>query len=110
MKTTQTFSILFWANKAKSTSDGLPLFARITIDGKRAEISLKRKVDPEIEANKFFNHYQANGWKIAGKTPMEDWQASANKWMLNAQNFETKAKAKPGPTNLNKNKKYDIPL
>jgi hypothetical protein len=48
MKTTQTFSILFWANKGKSTSEGLPLFARITIDGKRAEISLKRKVDPNL--------------------------------------------------------------
>jgi Site-specific recombinase XerD len=46
MKTTQTFSILIWANKAKATNDGLPLFARITIDGKRAEISLKRKVNP----------------------------------------------------------------
>ncbi len=46
MKTTQTFSILIWANKVKATTDGAPLFARITIDGKRAEISLKRKVNP----------------------------------------------------------------
>ena len=46
MKITQTFSILIWANKTKATNDGLPLFARITVDGKRAEISLKRKVDP----------------------------------------------------------------
>jgi len=44
MKTTQTFSILIWANKAKATKTGLPLFARVTIDGRRAEISLKRKV------------------------------------------------------------------
>jgi hypothetical protein len=47
MKTTQTFSILIWTNKTKATIDGLPLFARVTIDGKRAEISLKRKVNPE---------------------------------------------------------------
>jgi integrase len=45
MKTTQTFSILIWANKTKATQDGAPLFARITIDRKRAEISLKRKVN-----------------------------------------------------------------
>jgi site-specific recombinase XerD len=44
MKTTQTFSILIWANKAKETKDGLPLFARVTIDGRRAEISIKKKV------------------------------------------------------------------
>jgi Arm DNA-binding domain len=47
MKTTQTFSILIWANKTKETADGLPLFARVTVDGRRAEISLKRKVNPE---------------------------------------------------------------
>ncbi|MEM0942278.1 MAG: Arm DNA-binding domain-containing protein [Bacteroidota bacterium] len=47
MKTTQTFSILIWANKAKATQAGLPLFARITVDGRRAEVSLKRKVAPD---------------------------------------------------------------
>ncbi len=42
MKTAQTFSILIWANKSKATKSGLPLFARITVNGRRAEISLKR--------------------------------------------------------------------
>ncbi len=46
MKITQIFSILIWANKAKATNDGLLLFARSTVDGKRAEISLKLKVYP----------------------------------------------------------------
>ncbi len=47
IKPTQTFSILIWANKAKADAAGLrPLFARVTIDGRRAEISLKKKVDP----------------------------------------------------------------
>ena len=41
MKTTQTFSILIWANKAKSTYKGIPINARVTIDGLRAEISIK---------------------------------------------------------------------
>lgn len=41
----QTFSILIWANKARSSSKGYPLYARVTVNGKRAEISLKRKVD-----------------------------------------------------------------
>lgn len=47
MKTTQTFSILIWANKARISSEGLPLYARVTIDGKRAEISLKKRVSEE---------------------------------------------------------------
>lgn len=53
---------------------------------------------PENEALKFFNHYQATGWKIKGITPITDWQAAAHKWMLNANKFE--------PAKSNK----DVPL
>lgn len=45
MKTNQTFSILIWANKARKKDEELPLYARVTVDGKRAEISLKTNVD-----------------------------------------------------------------
>lgn len=43
---------------------------------------------PAVEANKFFHHYQSNGWLVAGKTPMQHWPASAHKWMLNTNNFK----------------------
>jgi len=47
MKTTQRFSVLIWADKRKTDAAGLvPLYARITYLGKRAEISLKRRVHP----------------------------------------------------------------
>jgi hypothetical protein len=71
MKKTQTFSVLIWANKAKETKDGLPLFARVTVDGKRIEISLKKKVPSDLwdgkagvvtgsgESVKFLNNYIA---------------------------------------------------
>jgi site-specific recombinase XerD len=39
-----TFSVLFWANQSKTRNGLTPLYARITIDGKRAEISLKRTI------------------------------------------------------------------
>lgn len=39
---------------------------------------------PDIEALKFFNHYQGIGWKIGGKIPIVDWQATARNWMLKA--------------------------
>jgi hypothetical protein len=45
---------------------------------------------PDVEAKKFFNHYKAIGWKIKGITPIEDWQAAAHKWMINAGKFENK--------------------
>ncbi len=59
---------------------------------------------PDIEAKKFFNHYKAIGWKIKGITPIEDWQAAAHKWMLNASKFEN-AKETKAPVPL-KDLKY----
>jgi len=48
MKCVQSFSILIWANRAKADQSGLlPIYARVTVMGKRAEISLKKKVKPE---------------------------------------------------------------
>jgi len=47
MKSTQRFSVLIWADKRKTDAKGnVPLYARITYMGKRAEISMGRKVDP----------------------------------------------------------------
>jgi hypothetical protein len=63
---------------------------------------------PELEGRKFFNHFQSNGWKVGGKTPMKDWQAAANKWMLNSKNFSPRGK--PDTIHLNKNKNYNKPL
>ncbi len=55
---------------------------------------------PVIEAKKFFNHYKAIGWKIKGVTPIEDWQAAAHKWMINAGKFENKRQDEtPAPEN-----------
>jgi hypothetical protein len=41
MKNSNSFSTLIWANKSKSDVNGMmPLYARVTVMGKRAEISL----------------------------------------------------------------------
>lgn len=42
METKITFSILFWLNVTKSKNDIAPIYARVTVNGRRAEISLKR--------------------------------------------------------------------
>ena len=44
MKTSSTFSILFWADFARAKDNQASIYARITVNGKRATISLKRKV------------------------------------------------------------------
>lgn len=43
-----------------------------------------------LEAEKFFNYFQSNGWKVGGRAPMKDWQAAARNWLLNSHKFETK--------------------
>lgn len=40
-----------------------------------------------FEAQRFYNYYAANGWLVGGKTPMQDWEASANNWITNSLNF-----------------------
>jgi len=45
MKTSSTFSILIWINASRAKNNEAELFARITVNQKRANISLKRKVN-----------------------------------------------------------------
>ncbi|MCM4161687.1 site-specific integrase [Antarcticibacterium flavum] len=47
MNSQQTFRILFWLNKSKAKDIRLPIYARVTVNGRRAEISLARYCDPE---------------------------------------------------------------
>lgn len=43
MQTSKTFAIHFWLQIAKEKDGFAPVFARVTVDKKRLEISLKRK-------------------------------------------------------------------
>lgn len=69
---------------------------------------------PEIEANKFFNYFSSNGWLVGGKTPMVDWQASAQNWMINSRNFNHNADTAPidraRHLNTGTDKDYSEPL
>ncbi|MFO8148332.1 MAG: Arm DNA-binding domain-containing protein, partial [Gillisia sp.] len=47
MNTTPTFRILFWLNETKTNDTLAPIYARVTINGRRAEISLRRQCTPE---------------------------------------------------------------
>lgn len=35
------------------------------------------------EGEKFFHHYQAQGWKVGNGQPITDWASLAQKWILN---------------------------
>lgn len=69
---------------------------------------------PEIEAQKFFNYFSSVGWLVGGKTPMVDWQAAAQNWILNSINFNHNTDTIPTQHRQNLNattdKNYAEPL
>ena len=71
----------------------------------------KEKNNSEIEAQKFYNHFQSNGWLVGGKSKMKDWRAAARNWMLNANKFQPKSNT-PQPNHLHtpNSKNYAEPL
>jgi len=44
MQTSNTFSIIFFTRKSRNTKNQVSIYVRITVNGKRSEISLKRNV------------------------------------------------------------------
>jgi site-specific recombinase XerD len=42
----QNYSLLFWLNRSKAKNGKAPIYCRITIDGKRTEISMRQNIDP----------------------------------------------------------------
>ena len=67
---------------------------------------------PEQEAQKFFNYFKSVGWLVGGKTPMVDWQAAAQNWMINVPKFISNAEQPNKAKHLNTttDKDYSEPL
>ena len=67
---------------------------------------------PEQEAQKFFNYFKSVGWLVGGKTPMVDWQAAAQNWIINAPKFISNAEQPNKAKHLNTttDKDYAEPL
>lgn len=65
----------------------------------------------QIEAEKFFNYFESNGWLVGGKTKMKNWKAAAKNWMLNSNKY-SKPTNSPQPNHLHtqNEKNYDEPL
>ena len=46
-------------------------------------------VDPVVEAEKYFNYYTNNDWRIGkGRSKMKDWRLAACNWLLNAKEYK----------------------
>ena len=42
------------------------------------------------EAERFYDHFQGNGWRVS-KVAMKDWHAAARNWIRNAADFKARA-------------------
>lgn len=51
---------------------------------------------PITEINKFFDYYEANGWRV-GRNPMKSWEAAMRNWKHNFQTYGTKTRSNHGP-------------
>ncbi|MCK0135301.1 hypothetical protein [Arenibacter sp. S6351L] len=73
---------------------------------------------PLNEGIKFYNHYQGVGWKVGGKSNIEDWKATAKNWMLRAKELDRDSamsgrshkKMKKNYLDISINKNYGEPL
>ncbi|WP_027470952.1 hypothetical protein [Saccharicrinis fermentans] len=60
------------------------------------QIYFEQKGYSEIEAQRFFNYYESNGWMVGGRSKMKDWKAAARNWMLNIQRYQVNSFEKQG--------------
>ena len=74
----------------------------------------KEKNKTDLEAEKFFNHFESNGWLVGGKSKMKNWQAAARNWISRSEEYaktsSNNTRPKPGNLNVNQNKDYSVPL
>ena len=73
------------------------------------------KESTSLEAEKFFNHFESNGWLVGGKTKMKNWQAAARNWILNGLKFkqetqQARFRNSNDHLHVNQDKDYSIPL
>ena len=53
--------------------------------------------DAQTDAAAFCDHFQSNGWRVSGKTPMADWRAAFRRWMHRRAQFLPAGAATPPP-------------
>ena len=79
-------------NHSSVTSSGVEKlvskFIKPTLE--ETQIYFLEKKFPEVEAQRFFNYFESNGWLVGGRTKMKDWKAAARNWMLNTKKFGNK--------------------
>ena len=67
---------------------------------------------PTVEAAKFYNYFQSNGWLVGGRTKMKDWKAAAETGCSMPKKFAGGKSVKPRAKHLHATtaKNYNEPL
>ncbi len=68
------------ARVAKSRSATNPNFVKPTIE--ELKLAMVKAGCPEAQADRFWGHYEANGWRV-GKNPMKSWPHAVGNWASN---------------------------
>jgi hypothetical protein len=50
------------------------------------------EIGRQNEAEKFFDYFSSNGWKVGGRSPMKDWKAAARNWCRRSGDMNKKDK------------------
>jgi hypothetical protein len=66
--------------------DSVPV--RKTAFTKPTQEQVLEVIEDFVEAEKFFNYYESNGWRV-GKNPMKNWKAAAAMWKSKIKNYAT---------------------
>jgi hypothetical protein len=97
--------------REKKKNDGVNPSGSFPPSLKYVKIYFDEKGVSAIEAEKFFNYFESNGWLVGGRAKMKDWKAAARNWILNIPKFAPKPKPSGNnQTNLNQSKNYNEPL
>jgi len=75
--------------KKKADKPARARFVKPTIEEVQAYC---RERGNSVDANRFIDYYEANGWKV-GKNPMSDWRAAIRTWEKNAYSTPQKAQS-----------------
>lgn len=57
----------------------------------------EEKNSTRAEAEKFYDYFESNGWRIGGRAPMKNWRAAARGWITNIPNYNNGKNSKPQP-------------
>jgi hypothetical protein len=100
--------------EARTGSSNIRGIAMVLPNLEQVKEFFKEKNKTDLDAEKFFNHFESNGWLVGGKSKMKNWQAAARNWISRSEEYTKRSlslsNGKPGNLNVNQNKDYSVPL